>query len=344
MPGMTQRSIIAGLMCATLWSAPVLAADVAYVSNEQGGISVIDLTTLKVSREFDLTGKIPRGIAVTNDGAYVLTANKDTDDVSVIDTKTGKITRDIKVGDGPEFLRVMGDHAFVTYEPGGRRVDGVAENPDKEDERAEIGVIDLKDWKVVRSIKSGLETEGLEFSRDGKYIVTTNEGDETVSVYDWMTGTHVKTVSTRSYGKRPRGIKVTPDGKSYVVTLEGSNNFVVLDSDFNVVKNVPTKTGPYGVGFDPSGKHMLVAASRASALQIFDAKTFELIQEVTVGARCWHFTYTPDKSKILVACGRTNDIRVIDAQTYAPLASIPDGKLPWGVVTYPRGHGSLDTP
>ena len=341
------RKLIIGFSCGVMWSAaaglPALA-DVAYVSNEKGSVSVVDLATLQIVKEFEIGGKNPRGIAVTKDGAYVLTANKETDDVSVIDTKTGQIAHRIIVGDGPEFLRIHGDFAYVTHEPGGRREDGKAEVPEKADERAQISEIDLKTWKVTKSIQSGLETEGLEFSGDGKYLLATNEGDETISVYDRASGKEIKSVSNREYGKRPRGIKITPDGKSYVVTLEGSSNIIVLDAQFNVTKSVPTKNGPYGIAFDPTGKYMLVAASRSSALQIFDATTFALVKEVELGMRCWHFTYTPDGSKILVACGRSNDLRVIDAKTFAPLAAIADAKMPWGLVTYPKAYGSLDAP
>lgn len=337
------RKYVAALLCSAAFSIPAFA-DTAYVSNEKGGVSVIDLATLSITKEFDVGGKTPRGIAITNDGAYVLTANKETDDVSVIDTKTGEVIKRIVVGDGPEFLRVLGNFAYVTHEPGGRREEGKAEKPENVKELAEISEIDLKTWKVTKSIKSGLETEGMEFSKDGKYVVCTNEGDETISIYDRKTGAHVKTISTRDHGKRPRGIKAMPDGKGYVVTLEGSSNLLILDQDFNVLKSVPTKTGPYGVAFDPTGKFLLVAASRASTLQVFDAKTFEVVKEAELGARCWHFTYTPDGSKILAACGRSNDLRVIDAKDFTVGAPIPDAKMPWGVVTYPKSYGSLDAP
>ena len=337
------RKYVAALLCSAAFSLPAFA-DVAYVSNEKGGVSVIDLASLTITKEFDIGGKTPRGIGVTNDGAYVLTANKGTDDVSVIDTKTGAVVHRIVVGDGPEFLRILGDHAYVTHEPGGRREEGKAEVPEKAGESAEISEIDLKTWKVTKSIKSGLETEGMEFSKDGKYILATNEGDETISVYDRKTGEHFKTLSTREQGKRPRGIKAMPDGSGYVVSQEGSSTLLILDTKFNVVKSVATKTGPYGLAFDPTGKYLLVAASRASTLQVFDAKTFEVVKEVELGMRCWHFTYTPDGSKILVACGRSNDLRVINAKDFTVGSPIPDAKMPWGVVTYPKSYGSLDTP
>ena len=343
-----RRAIISGLVFGIL-TAPAFAAGVAYVSNENAGVSVIDLDSFKIVKEIDVGGIQPRGIAVTDDGAFLLTANKKTDDISVIDTKAGIVTRRIHVGKGPEFIRIRGDRAYVTFEPDApgpgaaekKEEKGEPKDEDDEDRLARIAIIDLKTWKVVMSIISGLETEGLEFSADGKNIVATNEGDETVSVYNLTSGKHVKTVSTRSFGLRPRGIQIMPDGKGYIVTLEGSSNMLVLDAKFEVVKSVPTKTGPYGVAFNPTGKRLLVAASRARTLQVFDAATLDLVSEVPIGLRCWHFTYTPDESKILIACGRSNDIHVIDAHDYHAITIIPGAKLPWGIVTYPKSYGSL---
>ena len=83
--------------------------------------------------------------------------------------------------------------------------------------------------KVIRSVKSGHETEGVEFSPDGRELLVTNEGDDTVSVYRVGTGAPVRTVKLDN-GSRPRGIKASPDGKQYVVTLENTNKFVVLDA------------------------------------------------------------------------------------------------------------------
>jgi YVTN family beta-propeller protein len=335
---------IAALFALSICRVAMASGDTAYVSNENGGITVIDLATLKVTKDFDIGGKGPRGLALTDDGKYLLTANQGSNDLSAIDTRTGAIVHRVALGPRPEFMKIFGNFAYVTCEPGGMRAEEVKDRNYLSEAAAQIAVVDLKSWKVVNWIKSRLETEGLEFSADGKNIITTNEGDETVSVYDRISGANVKTVDTAPYGKRPRGITRTPDNKGYVVTMEGSSNVVIFDTAFNVIKSTPTKEGPNGVAFDPSGKLLLVAAARASTLQIFDAKTLLVVAEAPIGKRCWHFTYTPDRTSILVSCGRTNDVRVLDAKTYEPISMIPDLKLPWGIVTYPPAHGTLDSP
>ena len=98
------------------------------------------------------------------------------------------------------------------------------------------------------------------------------------------------------------------------------------------------------ISFDRDGKRLFVAASRDKQLQVFDAKSYELIKNIPVGDRCWHFTFTPDDTKILLACGRSHNVVVIDAKTYEPVKTLPDLKLPWGVVTHPKAMGSLDAP
>ena len=334
--------------------APARAAvpeNVAYVSTADG-VAVVDLTRLEVVRQIDVGGKGSRGLAVTPDGKYLLTANQESADVSLVDTESGKVVRHIPIGKNPEFMRIQADGktAYVTYEPassgGPPKKEGKgSEGKDKEEASpAEVAVIDVGQGAAKSFLLGGLETEGIEFSPDGKYIAIANEGNDTVAVYDKLTGKPVKTLDVKPYGSRPRGIKVSLDGRSYVVTMENSDNFVVLDPDFKVLKSVPTEKGPYGVAFDRGGRHIVIAAARSKTLQVFDAGTLAPIASIPVGARCWHFGFTPDDSKIIAACGRSNDLHVIDAATYRPLKVISGLKLPWGVVTYPKANGTLDAP
>jgi YVTN family beta-propeller protein len=345
-----------GLVC--LAGAPANAADskgMAYVTNQNGDITVIDLDTLEMVSEIDVAAEGPRGLGVTADGTLLVTANGEAGNLSVIDRASGKVLRHITIGKNPEFVRVRGGYAFVSFEPaaiggpppkpGSAEAKALEEEREKENaEPAKIAVVDLKQGKVVRAITGGMETEGIEFSADGKMILVTNEADENISVHEIATGKLVKKISTKQYGNRPRGIKMAPDGKSYAATLEYGNKLVVLDADFNVVKSLSTGEVPYGLAFDRKGERLFVALSKGKALQVFDAKTYEPIKSVPTGDRCWHFTFTPDDSQILVACGRSHEVVVIDAATLEPVKRIGDKKMPWGIVTYPKSVGSLDMP
>ncbi|MCC8397011.1 beta-propeller fold lactonase family protein [Paraburkholderia sp. MMS20-SJTR3] len=374
-----RRSLaLAGALALAASAACAAAAPLAYVTSEKAGVGVIDLDTMTLAQTFPVGADGPRGLSLNADGTRLLVANKNTNDLAVIDTASGKVVKRVKIGKNPEYVRVHNGYAYVTYEPGedggpsgakagsqaADKSDGKPQahaethaethanakgsgkgGADDDDNKlpAEIAIVDMKNWQVVRSVTSGHETEGIEFSRGGEQMLVTNEGDDTVSVYHARTGAPVRTIKLAP-GGRPRGIRLSPDGKYYVVTLESLSKFVVIDAHtFDVVKTLDTKLGPYGVAFGPDGNRLFVAASRDKTVQVFDGHSFEHVADVPVGQRCWHFSFTPDGSKLMVACGRSDAVYVLDAKSYQPLKQIGDLPLAWGIVTYPHSDGSIES-
>jgi len=326
------------------------SSGLAYVTSQDAGVSVIDLASMKVIKQIDTKGESPRGLGITDDGKQLIVATRENSSVSIINTETGEVTQQIEIGKNPEFVRVSGNYAYISSEPSAKGgpppKPGAKESDDDDDEEkipARIAVIDLAQGKKIRDIVGGPETEGIEFSADGKNLVITNEADNTITVHDLESGSLVKTIHTHEYGDRPRGIKMSPDGNTYLATLEYGNKFMVLDKDFNFVRTVDTAETPYGISYDSTGKHIFVATNKAKALQVFDANTFEKIKDIPTGNRCWHFTFTPDDKQILLACGKSDAIFVIDAEKLEVTKQIEVKNMPWGVVTYPKSMGSLDT-
>lgn len=331
----------------------------AYVSNQDGDITVIDLASLKTVGSIAPGAAGPRGIGISADGRLLVTANREAGNVSILDRASGKLIRQVEIGENPEFVRIRGQQAFVSYEP---ESDGgpppkpgtpefealekkkAAAHEDEDSEPAQIAVVDLLKGELTHRIVGGLETEGIEFSADGAHILITNEADDTITVHEIASGKQVKRIDTTPYGPRPRGIKMAPDGKRYIATLEFGNQLLELDAQFNPVRTAPTGKVPYGIAFDRKGEKLYVALAHGKALQVFDAATLKPLAEVPTGTRCWHFTFTPDDAQILVACGRSHEVVVIDAKTLKEVARIQDKQLPWGIVTWPKSVGSLDVP
>ena len=322
--------------------------NVAYVTEEDGALSVVDLSSLKVVRRVHPADFAPRGLGVTSDGKYVVTANKNTADIAVFSTPRLRLVRRIHLGDNPEFIKInpAGDTLLATFEPGA--VAGPpgakSESEEADEPPAQIASFHIPDWLPGPVRTAGKETEGLEFSRDGKYLLVTNEAENTIGIYNADSGSRIQEINLEPYGQRPRGIKASPQGTGYAVTMEGSGTLLTLSRDFQVTKAVPTAAKPYGIAFDRAGARIFVAAAQARKLQVFSADSMQLIAEIPTGQRCWHFTFTPDDSKILLACGRSNNIVVVDANGYKPLQTIEGFKLPWGIVTYPRSYGSMGLP
>lgn len=347
LPLLTASFMLAASMLNT--SAYAEGKGVAYVSNQDGGVTVIDLETLEPTGNLDIQAKGPRGIGVSPDGQLLVTANKEDENISVVETATGSVVRQIKVGKNPEFVRVHGDLAYITYEPapstGGPAAAVEAAKADDDDDRepGHIAIVNYKTGKLVKDITGKPETEGLEFSPDGKKLLVTNESDNSITIHNSKTGKLLKTIKVGKFGERPRGIKVSPDGKTYVSTLEMSDKLLVLDRNLKPIKTVDTGKSPYGVAFDRSGKYVYVAASKDSLLHVFDAKTFDKVKDIPTGKRCWHFTFTPDDKQILLACGKSDEIVAVDVETLEQTKRIPNKGTPWGIVTYPKSMGSLDS-
>jgi YVTN family beta-propeller protein len=348
---MNRNPICLGLLAALgLYAAVPAAAQgvaLAYVSNQQGAVSVIDLNTMEVKATLEIGAHGPRGLGLTENGRWLVTANLIEQNISVVDTSSGLLVKQVPIGKNPEFVRVEGDTAYVTFEPGAQAVGapkpGTGGAKDEEDDKTpgHVAVVDLRQGKVVLDIVGKPETEGVEFSRDGKTIILANESDNSLSVHDRASGKLLRTVSVAKFGNRPRGIKAAPNG-GYVTTLELSNKLLVLNDQFEVVHEVATGKAPYGVSFDPDGKRVFVAANKEKALQVFDARTWEKIKDIPTGDRCWHFSFTPDGRQVLLACGKSDEVLVIDAARLEVTKRIGNLKGPWGIVTFPRSAGSID--
>ena len=148
--------------------------------------------------------------------------------ISIIDTASGKVARQVSIGRNPEFVRVRGHIAYITYEPrsGGGTVPAgpaaPAQPADDDDLPGHIAIVDLATGQTLRDIVGKPQTEGIEFSRDGSQLIVTNESDNSLSVIDTASGTLVRTVSLAAYGDRPRGIKRSPDSSSVTTNVRPS--------------------------------------------------------------------------------------------------------------------------
>jgi len=333
-------------LCVWLTRIP---SNVAYVTEEDGGLSVIDLSRLVVVKHVHPSDVAPRGLGLTFDGRYLVTANKDSADMTVFDVRGLRLNliRRIPLGDNPEFIKMFptGRWLFTSFEPGSSGGPPGEEQEEEENEKpSEIVSFSIPAWSRGTVFTAGKETEGLEFSSDGTLLIVANEAQDNIAVFNTGTGQLVKSVNLSTYGKRPRGVKRSPAGDSYAVTMEGSGTLLLLDRDFQVGKTAMTAAKPYGVAFDRSGKRIFVAAATARKLQVYRADSLQLVAEAPIGQRCWHFTFTPDDSKLLLACGRSNNVYVIDANSYQFIKVIGGFQTPWGILTYPRAFGSLGLP
>jgi YVTN family beta-propeller protein len=212
----------------------------------------ISLETLEIDDAYRV-GSVPKVVAVTPDGRFVLVANWCTWDLSVISTKRGREVRRIPMGEYPRGVTVapQGDAAYVAIMGGDYLVR-----------------VDLRTWETS-TIPIGSGPRALEIDRSGRRIYATLNAAGRVARLDLRTG-RVKTVST---GTLPRSLAIADDGKAiYVVNYESGTVSKLRTRDLEVLQTIPACYHPIGVTYDAPTRRVWVACYGGSILVYNDRR------------------------------------------------------------------------
>ncbi|PTE21548.1 hypothetical protein C5F48_11805 [Cereibacter changlensis JA139] len=197
-----------------------------YVSDWQGAeIHEVDPERGAVLRSF-ATGAAPSGIAVSADGALIVTADRDANRISLIDAASG----------ASEAVTV-GEHPFgVTLRDGRAYVVNVLSN--------DVTVVDLARRAVIATIPVGEHPYALAFAA-GKGFVT-NQYAESLTVFD---ATSHAVLAEVPVGEYPEGIAATADGRRVLVANWFSDSLTILDaSSLEILAEVEMPEGPRAFG------------------------------------------------------------------------------------------------
>lgn len=211
----------------------------AYVTNGgENTVSVVDTEARRVTATIPV-GAYPHGIRISPDGREAYVANLKGGTVSVIDLREGKEVAQIPVGKGPAqtgfapdgrlaFVSLSQENKVALIDPVARKVlkkiavgtvpiqlyptpDGrtllVANQGTKKKPGTTVSVIDLRDSKVVNTVRTGPGAHGVVVDREGRYAYVSNIYENSVSVLDVKSA---KVVANVRVGAGPNGISVTP--------------------------------------------------------------------------------------------------------------------------------------
>lgn len=326
-----------------------------YVTNEKSGdVTVIDGASLKAVATFPV-GKRPRGIHASPDGKTVYVAlsgtpiegppeldaqgnpvfkrDKDDDDddeaadksadgIGVIDVGTRKLVKKVSVGSDPEEFDISADgkQLYVSNE-----------------DVKTASSVDIVDGKVEHIVPLSQEPEGVALSPDGKTLVVTCETGGDVFFIDVAT---FKVKGQVKVGPRPRSAAFIESGKLAIIPSESAGNLYVVDTaQMKVVKTVPLPKGsrPMRVRVSPDGSKLYASTGRGGSVVVLDAKTFAVLNNITVGKRPWGIVLSPDGKYLFSANGPSNDVSVVDLATNKEIAKVKAGDSPWGVAVVKTG-------
>ncbi len=157
------------------------------------------LTSAFVSAAARPIYRSPVKLAVSRDGRRVYVTNHTADKLSMINTATRKVIREIPTGHAPNGVAVSPDGKTVY-------VANTREHT--------VSFVDPVVGKLRATVRCGFEPRDLVVSADGKRLYTANYISDDVSVIDIARRKEVRRIKT---GRGPTHLALTPDGKTLVV-------------------------------------------------------------------------------------------------------------------------------
>ncbi len=174
-----------------------------FTAGQSGYVIEVDTRTHEVVRQIPTHGKISHMVYVSPDGTKLYTANISSEDISVIDRKSGNLLMKIPAGEGVEGMAFTpdGKYLWALNQTGGS-----------------VMIIDLSTHRVIETFECPGMPVRIRFTPDGKRAVIAHWiQDGEVTILDVASR---KTIKKLKVGKYAIGVEFSADGKRAFVGCE----------------------------------------------------------------------------------------------------------------------------
>ena len=213
----------------------------------------INTSTLTIDQVIKV-GLVPKFVAVTPNGKYLLVSNWCSYALSIVDIAKGKEIARLPMGGAfPRGLAVSRDSktAYVA----------VMGSDD-------VVKVNLTTLKVEGSFVVGENPRHLVMSPNGRYLYVSLNGPGDVVKVD-LANDHV--VATTHTGDEDRSLAISTDGRSLYVVNYASNTITKLRaSDLHLLQTFPTGVHPIGITYDATTGNVWVAVYSGQILVLGD--------------------------------------------------------------------------
>lgn len=259
--------------------------------------------------------------------------NRDSSDITMIDTRTDGIVGRIPLGE------LVNAHMAMVASNGSRLlVAGTKRN--------EAIVVDLETLKTSARIPVGLEPEHFDVSEDGRLALMGNLEEGTVSVLDLERGVEVKRIGGFS---EPHGFAFLPgSGKAYVSSFGAHEVAAVRMDDLEVARRVAVGSSHLLAAANPDrylteikgvanptptldGRFVYAADGDSGDVAVIDTATDGVVKTIRVGDEPWRAYPSPDGRKMLVPANGDETVSVIDVSRHELVAALRGGPNMTGV-------------
>jgi YVTN family beta-propeller protein len=184
---------------------------------------------------------------------------------------------------------------------------------------------------------------------DGPLLYVSDEASGTVVVVDPATATVTSRIPV---GKRPRGVKLSRDGKLLYVALSGSprggpgvdesklppgdrsaDGIGVVDlATKKLIKTLESGQDPETFDLSPDGKTLFISNEETAEMSALDLVSGSIRGRAKVGVEPEGVGVRPDGKVVFVTSEADGDVTAVDTQTLAVLAHMKTGPRPRGIV------------
>jgi YVTN family beta-propeller protein len=157
-------------------------------------------------------------------------------------------------------------------------------------------------------------------------------------------------------GPRPRGLKLSRDGKRLLVAVAGppkaaprpgvaapaGAGLAIVDvAARKVTKQIATPPAPYGVDLSPDGRTAFLSNSETNEIVLIDVAAGTITKKAPVGREPQGIAVRRDGKALYVATHASDEISTLDPKTGNLLMRIDAGSRPQTVLLAPRGDAGF---
>ena len=294
-------------------SSGARADSVLVLNSEDASYSILSRSQRAEMQRLPV-GREPHHLMLTPDGKEVLIGSTATNELLVLDAKTGE-RRGVQ--------RNIIDPYQLGFSPDGKWFVTVAYRLDH------VDIYRADGFKLAgRIFLDGLPSH-MAFDPDSKTVFVSLQQTGRLAAFDLATQALQWNVEV---GKAPAGL-IMPDAKRVLVALTGEDGIVVVDPKDGAVTG-KLKTGRAAHNFFPrgDGRHWFLSNRVEGTVSLIDVQDMRVVGSIRVpgGPDCMDIT--PDGKELWVTQRFLRRVAVVDLEQMKMVASIPVGKSPHGVM------------
>jgi YVTN family beta-propeller protein len=294
-------------------SAVAHADGVIVLNSEEASYSVLSRSARTEVARMPL-GREPHHLVATPDGKEVLIASTVTNELVVLDAKTGERRR---------VVRDIVDPYQLGFSPDGKWFVTAAYRLDH------VDIYRADGFKLAGRIFIGGLPSHLDFDKDSKTVFVTLQQSGRVVALDLASQMIKWNIEV---GKAPAGVVMLPDNKRLLVALTGEDGLVVMNpADGSMTARLRTGKGAHNFWPKGDGRHWFLSNRIEGTVSLIDTQELTVVNTIRVAGGPDCMDITPDGKELWVTQRFLRRIAIVDMETLKVVGSIPVGKSPHGV-------------